>query len=196
MLSLAASLGLLPACGPRIGDACTRDTDCAPPGIRNRTCDRSYLSTFEGKPNQGECIIEDCAFADCPEDEDSVCVQVYSTQFLSVACDPDREDIAAACDGGNDTCSEDTLTCTLSQRPCIPEQTIADACDPHQVCLREGVCADEVSLRSSCRLECTDDGDCRPGYRCERTDADGIYVAPDPDDPTKITVTSICVPDR
>ncbi|TPV92510.1 MAG: hypothetical protein B7733_25445 [Myxococcales bacterium FL481] len=156
------------ACGPKIGDACGTDRDCAAQGVFGRTCDLSFQTEFDGKKSQGECIIEDCSYRSCPDDEDSVCVLVYSTQFLSVTCDPEKEDQ----DGGPNDCA------------------------PNEICLREGLCADQVSARSSCRLECSGNGDCRPGYRCQQTDVDGVYVMPNPDDPTAVKITSICVPDR
>ncbi|RMG94408.1 MAG: hypothetical protein D6705_16350 [Deltaproteobacteria bacterium] len=165
-------LGLLGiGCSPKIGDPCTVSTDCSLRG--ERTCDLSYLVG-----DRGECIIEGCSRGTCPKE--AACVKVYTTAFLSVACNPDREDVATY---GDDPDCVDGV--------CPP----LDDCAPEEVCLPEGVCADEVSARTSCRRKCKKDGDCRDGYRCERTGSAGVYFAPTPDDPRSEDTVRICVPD-
>jgi hypothetical protein len=170
--TLLAGLG---ACQPKIGDPCERAIDCGINVIRQ--CDLSFAP--QDPEEMGECTIEDCVFGVCPEDEDSICVKVYGSQFLSVPCDPDREDrgddCVAAANAEPDACTDD--------------------CDTNEVCLPEGLCADEITARTSCRLMCENDDDCRPAYRCKRTGVDGLYVAPDPSDPTSQPVAKICVPD-
>ncbi|MEE9382360.1 MAG: hypothetical protein V3V08_02985 [Nannocystaceae bacterium] len=187
-------IALIPliACGQKIGDACERNPDCSTTEARH--CDLSYTVVEKGR-KKGECIIEDCVRGDCPEDEDSVCIQVYSTQFLSAACDPEREDTAPIC-GETGSCGSDGF-CMGSDIACDPNDVDArvDVCAPHEVCLREGLCADQVGARNSCRRGCDDNEDCRQGYRCQQTDFNGIYVAPDPADPTLHKTARICVPD-
>jgi hypothetical protein len=114
--------------------------------------------------NEGECTIENCIRNGCPKE--AVCVKVYPTEFLSTTCDPEQEDLV---DGIN-------------------------ACSPQDLCLPEGLCADELTARSSCRLECTKDSDCRSNYECRPLGQDGMYRAPDPDTPQLGGGKSICVP--
>ena len=154
-LALLAALG----CQPQVGDKCKRAADCGLNVVRQ--CDVSNASRDEGF---GECIVENCSFGVCPNE--AICVKVYSSEFLSIACDPDLED--------------------------LPEGT--DDCLPNEVCLPEGLCADEIRARSSCRRQCKKDSNCRDGYQCVATGIDGIYVAPDPEDPTAQNQAQICVP--
>jgi hypothetical protein len=171
---LVALVALAAACKAKIGDPCKVSTDCSIRG--ERTCDLSY--TIGG---EGECIIEGCTLGTCPKE--AVCVKIYGTDFLSVACDPEREDTAVP-----DPSSE----CTPESCPGLPP---LDDCQSNEVCLPEGLCVDDITARTSCRLECDDSGDCRTGYRCQRTGQLGIYRAPDPDAPTSTKQTKICVPD-
>lgn len=113
---------------------------------------------------EGECIVENCSFGVCPNE--AVCVKVYASEFLSTACDPQLEDVP---DGSDD-------------------------CLPNEVCLAEGLCADELRARTSCRRECKSDATCRDNYQCIDTGVGGIYVAPDPENPTAQNDASICVP--
>jgi len=115
---------------------------------------------------EGECIVENCSFGVCPRE--AVCVKVYAAEFLSVSCDPELED--------------------------IPISNGRDDCAPHEVCLAEGLCAAEISARTSCRRECNKDSDCRDNYQCVTTGVAGVYVAPDPDAPTVGRNANICVP--
>lgn len=161
IFGVVASLG----CQPQIGDPCRRTYDC---GLRViRQCDVS--NSPRDPKNQGECILENCSYGVCPNE--AVCVKVYSTELLSVSCEPDLEDVPSfeGIDGRDD-------------------------CLPHEVCLPEGLCADEVRARTSCRRQCNNDNDCRDNYECVSTGAGGVYMAPDPDDPTRPLTDSICVP--
>ncbi len=73
-------------CRSKIGDSCRRSTDCSLQG--DRTCDLS--NRVNGR---GECIIEGCGRDSCPKE--AACVKSYGSDFLSVSCDPEREDIVA-----------------------------------------------------------------------------------------------------
>lgn len=197
-----ALVALLPACKAKIGDPCKRAYDC---GITvQRQCDMSNASN---DPNgKGECTLENCSLGVCPEE--AVCVKVYASEFLSVACDPDQEDVGAGIWDEDKPCvpsDEDFSTddCAMHEL-CVGVDgsedegfcaTRVDDCDVHEVCLPEGLCADEISARTSCRLRCQDSSDCRGNYICKRTHSDGIYVAPDPDDPDGGIIRKICVPD-
>jgi hypothetical protein len=167
---LAVALGALAtvssACQAEIGDACRRSTDCSVQG--ERTCD---LSNRIG--GQGECVIEGCGRNSCPDE--AACVKTYGTDFLSVACDPDREDKASVAADG-------TVLPPLN------------ACLPHEVCLGEGLCADEVSARTTCRRACKKNSDCRSGYSCRLTGSGGVYQTPDADHPEDLRQVKICQP--
>lgn len=162
-LALAALAVLALGCQPQVGDPCVRASDCGLNVIRQ--CDMSNAP--RDPKDKGECIVENCSYGVCPNE--AVCVKVYATEFLSLACDPD---------------SEDKL---MSEAP-------TDECLPNEVCLPEGLCADEIRARTSCRRECKADKDCRDGYQCIETGIGGVYVAPDPDAPEVQRTAKICVP--
>ena len=159
-----ALLGPL-ACQPRIGDPCKRSIDC---GINVfRQCD---ISNAPNDPRRdGECTLENCSLGVCPRE--AICVKVYASEFLSVTCDPDLEDV-----------------------PSFEGRDGRDDCRPNEVCLPEGLCADELRARTSCRLECSRNADCRDNYECVSTGSAGLYVAPDPERPTRERSAKICVP--
>ena len=150
------------ACQPRVGDPCKRASDCGLNVIRQ--CDVSNAS--RDPKGEGECIVENCSLGVCPKE--AICVKVYASEFLSVACDPKLEDMPAG-DGRDD-------------------------CLPNEVCLPEGLCADEIRARTSCRKTCRSDRNCRDNYECMPTGIGGIYVAPDPENPTVQQTAQICVP--
>lgn len=166
---VALVLGTL-GCRPEIGDPCKRSQDCGLYVIRQ--CDVSNVP--RDPKGQGECILENCSFGACPKE--AACVKVYSTELLSVSCEPKLED-------------------QLSYDPTDGEPIDGrDDCLPHEVCLPEGLCADEVRARTSCRRKCNKDSDCRSNYECVPTGAGGLYMAPDPENPTEELSESICVP--
>lgn len=165
-LALGALASLAPACRAEIGDACRRSTDCSLQG--ERTCDLSNRIA-----GQGECTIEGCGRTSCPDE--ASCVKTYGTDFLSVACDPEREDKAV-------TAADGTILGPL------------DSCLPHEVCLAEGLCADEVSARTTCRRSCKSDSDCRGGYECRLTGSEGVYQTPDPNNPANDRQVKVCQP--
>lgn len=81
----------------------------------------------------------------------------------------------------------------LSER-CDPKAT-GERCGVDELCLPDGICADARLGRSSCRLICEDDADCREGYRCAATGQNGLYISPKPDSMIWEGVgESICVP--
>jgi hypothetical protein len=163
-LALGTTL-VVGGCQPKIGDPCKRALDCGINVIRQ--CDVSNAP--RDPKSEGECIVENCSFGVCPKE--AVCVKVYASEFLSVSCDPDLEDVPSfeGIDGRDD-------------------------CVPSEICLAEGLCAAEIRARTSCRLECNDDGDCRDNYKCVSTGVGGVYVAPDPAAPTTQRNANICVP--
>jgi hypothetical protein len=158
------------ACRPEVGDPCRRAQDCGLYVIRQ--CDVSNVP--RDPKSQGECIVENCSFGGCPKE--AVCAKVYSSELLSASCEPDLEDVPSFTNMDGEV---------LDGR---------DDCLPHEVCLPEGLCADEVRARTSCRRECKKDNDCRPNYECVPTGASGLYLAPDPSDPTRQQTASICAP--
>jgi hypothetical protein len=190
LLALAAlAVG---GCKRRIGDACKRSTDCSLQG--ERICDLSTRVNSQGQrtpSGSGECTIEGCGRGTCPDV--GACVKVYGSDFLSVACDPAREDIATFCESDATAC--EAAGCRPSQDDasvfvCPPN----DDCEINEVCLPEGLCADEITARTSCRKECKDGGDCRSGYECRRTGSSGVYQVPDLDHPENRDEIKICMP--
>lgn len=164
---------LLPSCSSRVGDPCTLSTDCSRTQLRH--CDLSVRVDGEG-----ECIIDGCEPDDCPRR--STCITTYASEFVSRACDPDREDRAA---------------CGVSLPPgevCTAPLAPLDDCEPNEICLPEGLCADERSGRTSCRKTCTRDRDCRAGYECRWTGSNGVYPTYDHDDPDRDAQVRICMP--
>jgi hypothetical protein len=180
------ALVALAGCKAKIGDPCTRSTDCSIQG--DRLCDLSHRVNGDGvvAPNtgKGECTIEGCGADSCPKEAE--CVKVYGSDFLTVACDPAREDRAILIAEGEPNPYTD---CTLDGA-CPP----LDACEPREVCLPEGLCADEITARTSCRRRCKNDSECRNGYECRRAGSRGVYPAPDLDEPGETRDFKICVP--
>jgi hypothetical protein len=163
-IAAIALLGLA-GCKPKIGDPCRRAYDCSVRG--ERQCD---VSNIPNDPDaKGECIIEGCASGSCPKE--GICVKIYSTTFISLVCDPELEDLV------DDESGE-----------------LVSDCDPDEICLPEGLCADEISARTSCRFECKKDSDCRDNYHCVETGAHGIYLAPDEGETLAHDQGRLCVP--
>src|SRR5690606_30353355 len=135
------ALFALPGCQAKIGDECLRSTDCSIRG--ERICDLSHRVNEQGvvtSRGQGECTIEGCGRGSCPKE--AACIKVYGSDFLSIACDPDREDVAVPCDPE----AEGEAICEA--RGCVPSQEAGvwtcpprDDCDANEVCLPEGLCA-------------------------------------------------------
>jgi hypothetical protein len=173
ILAAAFALLALAACQPKIGDPCRTALQCSFRG--ERLCDLSNAENDAAR--QGECTIENCTRNSCPRE--ATCVKTYPTEFLSVACDPIRED-------------------QWTEDPSDPEGELRepfDDCAPHEICLPEGLCADESSSRTSCRRECKRDSQCRDGYFCKRVGQDGVYRTPSPGNNLSLeSETQICVP--
>jgi hypothetical protein len=188
---LAPVLGLT-ACQRRIGAGCRVSTDCSIRG--DRVCDLSHLVDGDGNldPNgKGECIIDGCTPSSCPRE--GTCVQVYGAEFLSVACDPELEDRPQPY---GDDLRERFAACRAFPAGEWEEgQPVAcNDCGNHELCLPEGLCADILSVRTSCRKECRSDSNCRDGYECRRTGSNGVYSVATPDDPFGAEDVKICMP--
>jgi hypothetical protein len=198
-----AALALLGGCKKKIGDPCVRSTDCSIRG--DRSCDLSHRVNSAGIPTpsgSGECTIESCGADTCPKEAE--CVKVYGSDFLTVACDPTREDRASYGNASGMELPDDELGCipctdsTCDSCPdgegdcliCPPR----DDCRSNEVCLPEGLCADEITARTSCRRRCKQTKDCRDGYECVSTGSRGIYHAPDLDHPGDVDEVRICTP--
>jgi hypothetical protein len=196
LVLVLAALALLGGCKKKIGDPCVRSTDCSIRG--DRSCDLSHRVNSAGTPTpggSGECTIENCGANTCPKQ--SECVKVYGSDFLTVACDPTREDRATYAAGESDV---DCVMCSGDSCDGCPESSSCficpprDDCQANEVCLPEGLCADDITARTSCRRRCNQDKDCRAGYECTRTGARGVYHAPDLDHPGQVDEVSICAP--
>ncbi|MEM9459938.1 MAG: hypothetical protein AAGF11_37530 [Myxococcota bacterium] len=189
VLALLALVG----CQARIGDECELSTDCSLQG--ERVCDLSHRVNASGvvtPSGQGECTIDGCGRDSCPDE--AACIKVYSSNFLSVACDPEREDLATFCEDGEQTCT--ARGCVPSIDPSVFTCPPRNDCGTNEVCLPEGLCADEITARTSCRRKCSRNRDCRNGYACQLTGTEGIYRAPDLDDPDNPSNVRICMPVR
>jgi hypothetical protein len=167
-LTSAAAVASAGGCKKKIGDSCTNSTECDRLG--GRLCDLSH-SRYVGS---GECTIEGCGRGSCPDE--AACVKIYGSEFLSVSCDPEREDRAVVGPNGES----------------LPP---LDHCLPNEVCLPEGLCADEVTARTSCRRECDEESDCRSGYTCRSTGSQGVYRSPDLENPDDDSQVKICMPE-
>jgi hypothetical protein len=183
-LSLAVALLALlalPGCQRKIGAACRVSTDCSIRG--DRVCDLSHLVDGDGDydpKGKGE----------------GTCVQVYGAEVLSVACDPELEDRPQAY---GDDLRERIAACHAS--PLADEyedgQPVAcDDCSAHEICLPEGLCADVLSARTSCRKRCRSGSQCRDGYECRTTGSNGVYPFSSPDTPFGAEDVKICMPIR
>jgi hypothetical protein len=189
-IALLAALAIVGAagCRPKIGDACKRSTDCSQRG--DRICDLSHRVNDAGEvraSGSGECTIEGCGADSCPKE--AACVKMYAAAFLTIACDPLREDLATW---------DDPERCDVhpDERPddCVGLPPL-DLCEAHEVCLAEGLCADELTARTSCRRKCSDDDECRNGYVCARTGSRGVYSVPDLQRPGDLSEVDICIPE-
>lgn len=192
---LLLALLALSACQAKIGDACERSTDCSLRG--ERICDLSHRVNDQGvitPSGEGECTIDGCGRDTCPDE--AACIKVYGTDFLAIACDPEREDIATFCDDTAEACeargcSTNGTNAESGSFTCPPR----DDCGSNEVCLPEGLCADEITARTSCRRKCSSNRDCRNGYECRLTGTDGVYRAPDLDDVGNPSNVRICLPE-
>lgn len=194
LLALLALLGPT-ACKAKIGDGCLRSTDCSIRG--ERVCDLSHRVTEAGVQStlstaKGECTIDGCGRDTCPKE--AACIKVYGSDFLSVACDPEREDVAVFCEADPDAC--EARGCLPSIEDGVWTCPPRDDCQANEVCLPEGLCADELTARTSCRRKCSGNDDCRAGYECVLTGSQGVYHAPDIDEPNDPSDVRICMPER
>ena len=176
---VAAVILVLGGCNRKIGSPCRVSTDCSFRG--ERICDLSYRVDGNGNPDpqgKGECTIEGCTPGSCPKE--GACIQVFNTEFLSVACDPDCEDRRPG--GAGEHCDA------------LDDPSIYNRCTDQELCLPEGLCADVLSARVSCRKECNSDRNCRDGYECRQTGSNGVYVAFSPINPKSLPIETICMP--
>ena len=172
-----------------------RSTDCSIRG--ERVCDLSHRIDRNGDLNlggRGECIIDGCTQGSCPRE--ATCVQVYGTEFLGTACDPELEDRPQPY---SDALADRFAACNASPANLSYEagQPVAcNDCSNSEVCLPEGLCADLLSARISCRKRCRGDGNCRTGYECRPTGSNGVYPVATPEFPFGDDPVKICMPRR
>lgn len=197
-VALIAQALALGACQRRIGSACRTSVDCSIRG--ERVCDLSYLVDGDGNiapKGKGECTIEGCTPGSCPRE--GACIQVFNTEFLSVACDPDIEDrrpplpneVPGSC-GPDDPCPPGS---DCIDGACVVDESLYNRCTDQEICLPEGLCADLSSVRTTCRKECNSDTGCREGYECRETGSNGVYTAFDQARPTATPpIEKICMP--
>jgi hypothetical protein len=97
----------------------------------------------------GYCVIEGCDARSCPED--SYCVRFFPEMFLTGSCSLSGANAESAC---------------AADEICVPAAAGEDA----------GVCARRALERRYCVQSCGGDGDCRGGYGCKPTGADGVVA--------------------
>lgn len=195
LLFALLALLALSGCQRKIGAACRVSTDCSIRG--DRVCDLSHLVDGDGNldpKGKGECTIDACNTSTCPRE--GTCVQIYGAEFLSVACDPELEDRPQAY---SDELSERIATChaePLAGSYKDGQAVACNDCSGDEICLPEGLCADVLSARTSCRKRCRSGAQCRDGYECRPTGSNGVYPVSSPDSPFGADDVKICMPIR
>jgi hypothetical protein len=96
-------------------------------------------------------------------------------------------------------CSDPGLK--IGDAGCVPTypdgQAVAcNDCSSTEICLPEGLCADVLSARTSCRKRCRSGAQCRDGYECRATGSNGVYPVSSPDQPFGADDVKICMPIR
>lgn len=185
----------LPGCQRKIGAPCRVSTDCSIRG--DRVCDLSHLVDSDGNldpKGKGECTIDACNTSTCPREGE--CVQVYGAEFLSVACDPELEDRPQAY---GEALVERIAAChaePLAESYKDGQAVSCNDCSTSEICLPEGLCADVLSARTSCRKRCRSGAQCRDGYECRSTGSNGVYPVSSPEHPFGAEDVKICMPVR
>lgn len=149
--ALALASGLAVGCSKQVGDPCRTSIDCSING--DRSCDISQPG--------GYCTVEGCDDASCPED--STCVRLFPTPFLTQACDPRHEDL------DEDACRPEDV--------CVPTPVTPGATPTGTE--PKGVCAPRATERRFCAKTCGDNGDCRGDYVCRGYGELGAYAFTD-----------------
>jgi hypothetical protein len=148
LLTLVAASG----CGKKIGDGCTLNTDCDPYG--QRICDLA--------PPGGYCTIEGCddVTNKCPGE--AACIRFFPVLDMTKPCSPTVE-----------------LECQDRSPDCDPDiDSSCCRCAASEQCIAEGFCVRRELERRNCMRTCSDDGDCRSGYRCYATGTGGSELIP------------------
>ena len=101
--------------------------------------------------------MQGCRIGSCPEE--AACIRFFPSAFLSVPCDPGREDAVD------------------------PLVVATDDCTADEICLAGGYCALRTQERRFCMKRCESGDDCRDGYECRKTGTRGAEAVPDPDRP-------------
>lgn len=150
---------LAAGCTRKIGDNCNTNVECSPQG--DRFCDIASP--------EGYCTIDSCEYQTCPDSAN--CVRFYSLKANSGQCTAGLV-ARADCPQGQSTadrcCKPGAAGCCLTGELCLCEDS---------GCTRAR-CASSASERRWCMANCDDDSDCREGYSCLTTGANGAEPIP------------------
>jgi hypothetical protein len=182
LLSACALLGS--GCALHIGDSCTTNVQCSPLG--DRFCDLSSPG--------GYCTVEGCDSASCPDS--AVCIRFFSLKASSSAtCDSaltpalpvDSSDPNSPLD-----CNLPDLCCKAGTPQCCQLGEHCLCAQPS--CGKAGYCASETTEHRWCMKPCSSDGDCRSGYKCLSTGANGALAVAVPDLGNEVPILGYCAP--
>jgi hypothetical protein len=167
LLACALLLGVS-ACGKKIGDDCTYNTDCDSQG--RRVCDVS-------QPD-GYCTVEGCDMQNnrCPEE--AACIRFFSPLDVQKPCAPEHEAV----------CRDHTPGCDPADGNCC-------LCEADEECISEGFCIRRELERRNCMVTCGSASDCRGGYMCYTTGVGGAELIPN-DDGSPRPPLRYCAPQR
>jgi hypothetical protein len=181
---LCIGVTLAGGCSKKVGDSCATNVECSPLG--DRFCDLA-------SPD-GYCTVEGCDSMSCPDN--STCIRFFSLKINSSAtCDSalspalpvnasdpnsplDCDNQAACCKAGTPQC------CQVGERCLCPQPG----------CGKAGYCASESTEHRWCMRTCSSDSDCRSGYKCLTTGANGALAVAVPDLGNIVPTVSYCAP--
>jgi hypothetical protein len=163
-------------CTKTIGDSCATNVECSPLG--DRFCDLA-------SPN-GYCTIEGCDSASCPDS--AVCIRFFSLKLGGAQCNASLVPMAPAdCANSSGCCVVGTPGCCQIGEHCLCDQ---DGCGA------KGYCASESTERRWCMHTCNSNSDCRDGYQCLTTGANGSLAVAVPDLGNAVPILRYCAPPK
>lgn len=118
-----------------------------------------------------------------------MCVRFFSLKIGSgVQCDSQRIAMSPSdCAGSSGCCAAGTPGCCQIGEQCLCSQP---------GCGTQGYCASESTERRWCMHACSNDGDCRDGYKCQSTGGNGSLAVTvrNTDGTISVPTYSYCAP--